>query len=122
MDQVTLVQVLSTAQPGSPHATTIENEREAPLNNLSAQLERDVGNTGQQAGAVVDDSAAGSIVAVPAREAVALRLGNPGLPRPVVELLQHPARVVTPIGPHFRRGPRGWRRLAPRGGGGPPPP
>src|SRR3954468_17661161 len=69
MDQVALVQVLPAAQPRSAHATTIEDQREAPLDAFGAQLERRPGNPGQKAGAVVDDGTAGLVVAVPAREA-----------------------------------------------------
>src|SRR3712207_8831282 len=43
-----------------------EDQREAPLDDLGAQLERGAGHTGQQTGAVVDDGAAGVVVPMPA--------------------------------------------------------
>jgi hypothetical protein len=103
VDQVALVQVLPAAQPGPAHAAAVENEGEAPLDHLGAQLERHPGHAGQQTGAVVDHRAAGSVVAMPAQEAVALRLGDARLPRPVVERLQRLPRVVPLVGHHLGR-------------------
>src|SRR3712207_8385008 len=57
VDQVALLQVLPAAQPGPAHAAAVENEREAPLDDLGAQLERHPGHAGEQTGAAVDHRA-----------------------------------------------------------------
>ena len=83
------MQVLPAAQPGLTYATTIEDQREVSLNYLGAQLESDVSDAGQRAGAIIDDATASRVVAMPAEEAVALGLDNPGLSWPLIERLQH---------------------------------
>src|SRR3712207_7675687 len=49
-DALPILQVLPAAQPGPSHATTVEDQREAPLDDLGAQLERHPGDAGQQTG------------------------------------------------------------------------
>ncbi len=61
-----LVEVLPAAQPSPAHAAAVEDQREAPLDDLGTQLERYPGDAGQLPGSVVDDGAAGGIIPVPA--------------------------------------------------------
>src|SRR3954465_13985303 len=98
MDQVSLVDVLAAAQPGPSHAAAIQDQRKSTLHQFGTELERLPGHLGQQPGAVVVDGAACGIVAVPAQEAIAPRLGDAALPRPVLELFQTGTGMVALVG------------------------
>ena len=80
MDQVAVADVLATAQLGSAHAAAIEDVGEGTFDDLGAQLERRLRHPRQQPRPVVVDGAARVVVAVPARDPLALGLGDPRLP------------------------------------------
>ncbi len=105
--------VVATAQPGSAHAAAIEDVGERAFDDLGAQLERRLRHPRQQPRPVVVDGAARVVVAVPARDplALALGLGDPRLPGAVLEGFEHRASEVTLVGHQLRRGLRRRRRV-----------
>src|SRR5262249_22601172 len=74
----------------------IEGQREAALDKLGPELERLLGHSGTQSGAVVVDRPPGRLIAVPSAHLGDLLLGDPALPRAVLERLQPVTRVVAP--------------------------
>ena len=69
VEQVSLVHILSPAQPGSSHAATIEVMGKAALDDLGAQLESLAGDPGLEPRTVVGDRAPRRLITVPARKA-----------------------------------------------------
>ena len=86
--QVSLVYVFAPAQPGSAHAATIEVGGKGAFDDLGAPLEGLTGDPGLEPHAVVGDRTLRRLVTVPARKALLLGLGDPGLPETVVQGLQ----------------------------------
>ncbi len=85
VEQVSLVHILSPAQPGSSHAATIEVVGKAALDDLGAQLEGLAGDPGLEPRTVVGDRAPRRLITVLARKAGLLGRRDPGLPGTVVQ-------------------------------------
>ena len=85
VEQVSLVHILSPAQPGSSHAATIEVVGKAALDDLGAQLEGLAGDPGLEPRTVVGDRAPRRLITVPARKAGLLGRRDPDLPGTVVQ-------------------------------------
>ena len=115
VEQVSLVHILSPAQPGSSHAATIEVVGKAALDDLGAQLEGLAGDPGLEPRTVVGDRAPRRLITVPARKAGLLGRRDPGCVSKVVEI----GFGASPSGLSFAAvRPRGQgfrRRLADRG-------
>src|SRR5438270_10695405 len=97
-NQIALLHVLSATQPDPAHASAIEDQGEAAFHQFRAELERLPCDPGKQPRPVVIDCPPGLIVAVPARELVALRLGDATLPLAIIERFQSVARVISLVG------------------------
>ena len=110
VDQVALVNVLTTAQPGSSHAAPIQDVGEGPLDDLGPLAHGLFADARLQAGAIVVDRPARLFVPVPAGKCRAPRLGDPGRPGATVQAFQNGARMVAFVGHTLRRRVR--RRLA----------
>src|SRR4051794_11470611 len=92
--EVALLQVLAAAQPGPAHAAPVEDQREAPLDQLGPEPERLLGHPRAQPGAVVVHRSSGLGIAAPAADACRLLLGDAALPGPVLQVLQPVTGVV----------------------------
>ena len=68
VQEVAFLDVRPAAQPGSAHAATIEDQGEAALAELGAELEGRLGDAGQEAGAVVVDGSSSGVIAAPAAD------------------------------------------------------
>ena len=110
VDQVALVNVLTTAQPSSPHAAPIQDVGEGPLDDLGPLAHGLFADARLQTGAIVADRPARLFVPVPAGKCRAPRLGDPGRPGATVQAFQNGARMVAFVGHTLRRRVR--RRLA----------
>ena len=101
--QVSLVHVLAPAQPSSAHAAAIQVVGKGALDDLGAPLEGLAGDPGGEPCAVVGDRAPRRLVTAPARKALLLGLGDPGLPGTVVQGLQDRPCVIAFVGDAFGR-------------------
>ena len=88
MDQVALVNILTTAQPSSPHAAPIQDVGEGPLDDLGPLAHGLFADARLQTGAIVVDRPARLFVPVPAGKCRAPRLGDPGRPGATVQAFQ----------------------------------
>ena len=71
MDQIALVDILASAQPGPPHAAAIEDMGEGSLDHLAAPPHRLAPDPGFQPRPVGVDRSPGRLVAMPAQIALA---------------------------------------------------
>jgi hypothetical protein len=76
LDQVALLDVPGTAQPGAAQAADVEDEGEAALDLFGAQFESLAGDRALQPRPVVVDRRASRVVAVPAGKSLLLFLGD----------------------------------------------
>ena len=72
VEQVSLVHILSPAQPGSSHAATIEVVGKAALDDLGAQLEGLAGDPGLEPRTVVGDRVPSRLITMPREKPVCL--------------------------------------------------
>src|SRR6202035_1626306 len=90
MDEVSFVDVFPTAQPGTAHAATLQNMREAALHNLAAFAHGLLADARSQPVTVRIDRRASLVVAMPTQIAFTRPgLGDARLPWAVVEVFQH---------------------------------
>src|SRR4051812_45098003 len=93
--------VLPAPQPRPAQTTPVQDVREGALDEFRPVAHRLLAYTRAQPNAVVVNRPARIRVAVPARDALALRFGNPGLPRTPVQVFQDRAGVVSLVGHAF---------------------
>ena len=87
LDQVALLDVPGTAQPGAAQAADVEDEGEAALDLLRPQFESLAGDCALQPRPVVVDRPSRPGVAVPPGKGLLLWLSNPALPGAVLQCL-----------------------------------
>src|SRR5208337_1045948 len=99
MDQVALVDILASAQPGAAHAAAIEDMGEAALDQFAAPAHRLAPDPRFQPRPIGVDCFPGHLVAMPAKIAVGrLGFGDARLPYAAVERLQLAARMISLVG------------------------
>src|ERR1700730_5623582 len=92
MNELTLVDVFTTAKPCAAHAAAFENMSEAALNHLPALAHRFLADARSQLVAVRIDRGARLIVAMPTEISLACpRLSDPRLPWAAVLPFEHVA-------------------------------
>src|SRR4029453_17528260 len=84
-------------------AATVEDEREAALDLLGPQRERLLADPGPQPRPIAIDRPPCLEIATPALDRLGLGLGDPGLPRPAREVLEHGAAVIALVGDQLGR-------------------
>ena len=99
MDQVALVEVLPSAQPGAAHAAAIEDMSEGPLDHFSAPAHGLAPDIRSQPHAIGVDRFARRLVAMPTQVALGrLGFGDARLPHAAFQSLQLFARVIPLVG------------------------
>src|ERR1700727_3959061 len=101
MDQVALVEVLPSAQPGSTHASAIEDMSEGALDQLAALAHGLAPDIRSQPHAIGVDRFARPLVAMPTQVALGrLGFGDARLPHAAFQSLQLFARMIALVGDH----------------------